>query len=126
MKMSTFRNFHFANSLIDMQSKGQQYSWTNKRDGDSLVKQKIDRALISVEWMLLFENAHLLILSRIGSDHGPLLLQVEPEGKKESRCLDLRLFGLSMKSVMKWWKRVGFFEGEGSRCFQLVQKHKSC
>jgi hypothetical protein len=51
---------------------GARYTWTNKRV--DLVRSVLDRAFVSVEWEVAFPLCTLRALTRIGSDHTPLLL----------------------------------------------------
>jgi hypothetical protein len=51
---------------------GARYTWTNKRVDP--VRSVLDRAFVSVEWEVAFPLCTLRALTRIGSDHSPLLL----------------------------------------------------
>lgn len=44
-RMASFQNFLFENALLDLQSNGQQFSWSNKREGEGpmgLIRLKLD------------------------------------------------------------------------------------
>lgn len=76
--MDCFRRFIFDNNLLDLHSKGQKFTWSNKsRDDELLIRVKLDRVLTNKEWLMRFENATLINLPMIGSDHTSLLLNTE-------------------------------------------------
>lgn len=55
-----------------------QETWSNNREGDDLVKEKIDRVFCSLEWLMSYPSAEVYALPPVGSDHCPLLLQARP------------------------------------------------
>ena len=64
---------HFIDShmLHDLDLHGIEYTWTNRRAGKDLIQVRLDRALISNEWILKFKcslNAQVWV----GSDHYPI------------------------------------------------------
>lgn len=48
--------------------------WTNKRVGDDLIKERLDRVLCTSNWRVLYPTAVVFALPAVGSDHSPLLL----------------------------------------------------
>ena len=51
--------------MIPLQSTGVKYTWKNKRDGDALVLEKLDRAFTNNAWLCTFEHCTLKLgLSR--------------------------------------------------------------
>jgi hypothetical protein len=59
-------------ALRELTRIGARYTWTNKRV--DLVRSVLDRAFVLVEWEVAFPLCTLKALTRIGSDHTPLLL----------------------------------------------------
>ena len=45
--------------MIPLQSTRVKYTWKNKRDGDALVLEKLDRAFINNAWLRTFEHCTL-------------------------------------------------------------------
>jgi len=62
---------------MDMESKGYAFTWTNNRDGDELVKKKLDRALCNMKWRVLFPNVAAYALLAIGSNHCSIILSLD-------------------------------------------------
>lgn len=60
--------------LMEVEMSGCKFTWSNRRYGKDLIMSKLDRVMISEEWMN--KELSLKALPKIGSDHNPLLLNV--------------------------------------------------
>ncbi|XP_026410798.1 uncharacterized protein LOC113306024 [Papaver somniferum] len=63
--ISYFNDFIQMNHLIDLGYKGPSYTWTNGREIDGLIMQRLDRVLANTEWFISFHNVVVLHLPRI-------------------------------------------------------------
>ncbi|XP_026378090.1 uncharacterized protein LOC113272478 [Papaver somniferum] len=63
-----FNNFIKPNHLIDLGYKGPAYTWTNGRDIEGLIRQRLDRVLENPEWCTGFHNATVLHLHRMDEE----------------------------------------------------------
>ncbi|KAF5446820.1 hypothetical protein F2P56_032419 [Juglans regia] len=63
--------------LSDMRYSGNRFSWCNGQEGTSRSWACLDRALISAEVISVFPEAHLEYLSRITSDHAPMVMRLK-------------------------------------------------
>lgn len=70
---------------MDLESKGCVFTWNNRREGEELVKKRLDRALYTMEWRVEYPNAEVVALPAIGSDHSPLLVSVFPRRKNRKK-----------------------------------------
>ncbi|KAF5193757.1 Ribonuclease h domain [Thalictrum thalictroides] len=71
--MEDFRSFLNDNLLLEVPNKGIKYTWCNQRHGSRRVLGKIDRMCCNEEWLLQFPGWSYKILSRLCSDHAPLI-----------------------------------------------------
>ena len=62
--------------MIPLQSTGVKYTWKNKRGGDALVLEKLDKAFINNVWLHTFEHCTLEAWPIAVSDHAPLVLDI--------------------------------------------------
>ncbi|RYR78811.1 hypothetical protein Ahy_A01g003669 [Arachis hypogaea] len=63
---------------MDLDLKGGKFTWfSNPRNG-FVIREKIDMALVNWEWMSMYQNASLSLMSAVSSDHCPLILDVIP------------------------------------------------
>ena len=70
---------------------GARYTWTNRQA--SPTQSVLDRVLVSPDWDLRFSLASLHAITRIGSDHVPLLLSSADERPPIPLVSALRLSG---------------------------------
>ncbi|CAN1165788.1 Transposon TX1 uncharacterized 149 kDa protein [Linum perenne] len=75
--MAPFNDFIFNNGLMDMGFKGQKFTWTNCKQKEENIMERLDRALCNVEWRRNYENAVLFHEPIIGLDHAPLRLEIK-------------------------------------------------
>ncbi len=68
----SFRNAVNGLGLADIPLSNRSFTWTNGRPTPTL--ERLDRALLSKDWMLHFPRSTLRALPRPTSDHSPLLL----------------------------------------------------
>ena len=83
-----FNEFIESSELADIPLVGRKFSWFKP---NGLVKSRIDRVLVSKEWLDLWPNSQQFVLSRSISDHCAVLLkEVSVDwGPKPFRCLDV-------------------------------------
>lgn len=71
--MFDFSEFIEDMELEDLQLSGGRFTWKKGERHD--IAARIDRFLISEEWVAAFKNIKQSILYRVTSDHSPLLLE---------------------------------------------------
>ena len=63
--------------LIDLGFHGAKYTWVNKQDEGYYIQERLDRAFANCGWANLYPEANVRHLTRIHSDHCPILLSLE-------------------------------------------------
>ncbi|XP_057733782.1 uncharacterized protein LOC130948943 [Arachis stenosperma] len=58
--IETFNCFIDDNSLIDIGMVGRPFTWSNRRRGDELIQERLDRFLVGVDWQQLYPNATIV------------------------------------------------------------------
>ena len=118
-----FSNFIENNYLVDLPLDGATYTWF--RDAELQAMSRIDRPLVSVDWVDHFGNVSQRVLPHVISDHCPLL--VEAGGVDRGCCafkfenMWLRAEGF-LERVKHWWEGYSFL---CSPSFVLAQKSKA-
>ncbi|KAG2726079.1 hypothetical protein I3760_01G095400, partial [Carya illinoinensis] len=69
-------NFMNGHGLIDIAFLGASFTWSNKRRGKALIRERFDQGIVNQEWKMLFPDANLQNLITSASDHSPLLLSM--------------------------------------------------
>lgn len=72
--ISQFNGFIHSNHLMDLGYSGPTYTWSNGRQLQSLIRQRLDRVVATPDWCLIFQNSGVLHMPRISSDHPSILL----------------------------------------------------
>ncbi|KAI3944792.1 hypothetical protein MKW92_015957, partial [Papaver armeniacum] len=108
--------------LMDIGISGPLYTWSNHRKGAALVQARLDRVLVSPQWLNSFKNAQLKNLPPFASDHSPVLLLTDQQETQLHRLYKFYKCWLShptCKAVIdtSWQKEV-----RGSPPYQIVQK----
>ncbi|XP_060959279.1 uncharacterized protein LOC133030522 [Cannabis sativa] len=75
--------FLFSNGGIDLRYKGGNFTWHNNRFSGGLVRERLDWAIGSPEWVVTFPDAGVLNFPITVSDHAPILLDTVMYRKKE-------------------------------------------
>ncbi|XP_072071864.1 uncharacterized protein [Arachis hypogaea] len=124
--ISDFNNFIDDNDLVDIGMIGWPFTWTNRRQGADLVKERLDRGLVGLHWKTLYEIAVVLRLSESGSDHAPILLDTNPQTWRTKRRFKFQEGWCEEVEVRRIVSEVWRMEVVGSAMFTLAQKLKEC
>ncbi|XVE83165.1 hypothetical protein DITRI_Ditri16bG0065800 [Diplodiscus trichospermus] len=124
-KIETFRNMLEECKLNNMCFQGQRFTWFEIREGQC-IKERLDRAVVNVEWMETYPMSMRVNLPANGSDHSPIILWIEKVEKKGIRRFKFGANWVEVKEckqiiVTGWSKEVEGFYG-----FRVVQKLRNC
>jgi hypothetical protein len=64
--------------LTDIQLEGYPFTWIKSGGTDRMIEERLDRALVSSDWLTKFPHAKLQNILSSHSDHSPILLQCSP------------------------------------------------
>ena len=65
-------------SMIDIGFSSPHFMWTNRREVQALIQERIDRVFVNPSWCLLYPEARVVHLIRCYSGHSPMMLEVLP------------------------------------------------
>ena len=65
-------------NIVDLGFSGPRYTWTNRRELNNLIQERIDRFFMNPSWCLLYPEARVSHLTRCNSDHCLVLLETVP------------------------------------------------
>ncbi|KAH7845873.1 hypothetical protein Vadar_006913 [Vaccinium darrowii] len=111
--LPAFRQFTTELGAVDMGFSGYPFTWVNRRYGDGLIKERLDRVLVSLNWKLQYDKAVVRHLATVGSDHAALLLDTDspmPYGHRQFRI------------AMRWSDKVGKVLQGVRRCLRTGQR----
>ena len=64
-------------NLMQMEFKGQRFTWSNGRFGDDNILERIDRAAINIKWRMALPQAVLIHEPFCGPDHCPIIVDLQ-------------------------------------------------
>ena len=120
-EMNGFNSFIESNSLLDLPLVGKLYTWF-KPDGTA--KSRIDRALVTEEWLQQWPMSRQYVLRREVSDHCALVIKfVEKDwGPKPFRSIDAWFLERGFNNMVKVkWKS---YSVQGNGIWKLKEKLK--
>jgi hypothetical protein len=85
------RNFLDMSGGVDLGAVDGHFTWSDGRDPSVRIRERLDRAIASPEWMCKFGKAGVKVLPMVGSDHAPIVLDCflhEDRGKKPFRFFE--------------------------------------
>lgn len=65
-------------NMIDIGFGVPRFTWTNRREVQALIQERIDRYFVNPSWVLLYLEAKVTHLTRCHSNHCPILLEMQP------------------------------------------------
>lgn len=122
--MDDFGAFMSDLSLFNCKTHNGVFTWTNMRRGFSQIAERVDRFLLSENWINSDVDFSSSILPNPGFDHFPIsfsILEDKPPHKSlfkfEPMCFRDPSF---LPLLKKWWEFAPFVSG--SRMFQIIKK----
>ncbi|TYG76839.1 hypothetical protein ES288_D03G146900v1 [Gossypium darwinii] len=123
--MKCFREMIEVSQLYDISFKGQRFTWFGLRD-QAWVKERLDRALVNLDWMEACPNTQGFNLPAIGSDHSPMVVFSDFRDKKVKKKFKFEAMWLKYDSINEVVSRCWGREC-GDRGFpKLSWKLKKC
>jgi len=98
--VSLFNYFVNDTSLREMHRHGGAYTWTNKQS--SPIMAVLDRVFISEDWEEHFPLATARSLTRVGSDHNPLLVETDSGVSIRSSIFKFENAWLNQEGLKEW------------------------
>ncbi|KAF7843116.1 reverse transcriptase [Senna tora] len=80
-----FQNLVHDCDWVDLGFKGPKFTWSNKQLGGDLIKERLDRCFCNLVAREQYQNAMVIHLEAISSDHNPLIIDLKPMVKKGRR-----------------------------------------
>lgn len=121
-----YRHFVSQLNMADLQFSGRKWTWSNNREGDDFVEERLDRFFASPDWLYHHPKARVQHISKFASDHCFLVLDDQAPSHHQARrfFFDKRMLELPdfEKTVVQGWMSAT----EGTQMFQVCEKIKSC
>ena len=73
-QMEQFRSALEECDLCDLGFIGSKYTWSNAKEDESFMEERLDRALANIDWCAWFQEVEVQVLPARLSDHKPILI----------------------------------------------------
>ncbi|KAF7815029.1 reverse transcriptase [Senna tora] len=111
--------------LVELPNKGIHYTWTNNKEGDEEVWEKLDRALGNLSWLRTFPYSSVETLPVAASDHAPIVVSTENSIKHSRRSFKFEAMWYKNPECSHIISSSWALHSQGSQAFKVVQKLKS-
>lgn len=108
--------------LIDIPFNGPRFTWTNNRENDQLIMERLDRAYATMNWLEDNPSTCITNLPITISDHGPILLQTSPLRLQAWRPYQVESWCLRFTTVCDMVKDTWAINIVGSPAYLLVRR----
>ncbi|XP_010666689.2 uncharacterized protein LOC104883828 [Beta vulgaris subsp. vulgaris] len=108
--------------LLDIPFMGPRYTWSNNRDDNDLIKERLDRAYASSDWMLDYPDAILQNLPITISDHAPIVLHRSSPRRITKRPYQIESWSLGFQEVRDMVDSIWALSIAGSSAYVLSRK----
>ncbi|KAG5530896.1 hypothetical protein RHGRI_025747 [Rhododendron griersonianum] len=113
-------------ALMDLEFKGPAYTWSNNQGVGFNIRERLDKALATVEWRELFPHAQVFHGLTIGSDHSPIIVNCCIPPKRVPYVFKFESMWCTSENCKDIISNAWAVNLRGSAMFQLVQKLKKC
>lgn len=121
-----FKDYLDSCNMVDMGFSGPRYTWTNKRDLNNLILERIDSFFMNPDWCLLYLDAKVKHLPRCHSDHCPVLMETLPNRSINlTRPFKFQEFWLSDTSFPSVMSRAWNRGRDLAKCINTFSKDAS-
>lgn len=79
MLMEDFQQALSFCELSDLGARGPRYTWHNGREGSSFIQERLDRAVATMGWSILFPDVEVLVEATLSLDHVPLIINLQEQ-----------------------------------------------
>jgi hypothetical protein len=117
-----FKGFidHFG--LVDLGFSGNPFTWSNSRQGNDSIKERLDRGIASISWVHLHPEFALQHIPATSSDHHPILLNSAISSFVLPRPFRFEEFWTKDPTCGAVIEAVWSFPVQGSPAFCLAKK----
>ncbi|XP_021771688.1 uncharacterized protein LOC110735810 [Chenopodium quinoa] len=120
--MEAFLDWRFSSNVTEVPFSGLRFTWSNKREGDELILERLDRAYVTEEWFDHSPDGKIIHEPIVCSDHAAITYLGQPTEMVSNRPYQIEnwclLFPEIKELVGQTWKE----EFPGSPMFQLSRK----
>ncbi|XP_056692063.1 uncharacterized protein [Spinacia oleracea] len=117
-----FNQFRLDSNLLEIPFSGPRFTWSNKRESDHLIMERLDRGYMSNDWFVDFPDSKISNQPLVCSDHSAIVFNSDVVSFKKSRPYQIENWCLQFAEVCKLVDEVWRINILGSPMFLLSRK----
>lgn len=112
----------FNLQLQDIPFTGPRFTWSNNRENEGLIMERLDRGYATEEWLNEFPKTFIRNLPITHSDHGPIFLQTQIDSKTTRRPYQIENWCLNYEEVKLLIYDIWVLHIVGSPAYTLTRR----
>ncbi|XP_021757913.1 uncharacterized protein LOC110722949 [Chenopodium quinoa] len=120
--INSFLDWRFSSNVTEVPFSGPRFTWSNKRDGNELILERLDRAYITEEWFQHSPDGIVVHEPIICSDHAAITYSSERFNNNSNRPYQIENWCLRFTKIKEIVEREWKMEVQGSPMFQVARK----
>lgn len=112
--------------MVEIRYIRRDWTWTNNKEGEGFVEERLDRFFASLEWIYQFPNAVVHHIQKQASDHCLLILDDKPQAQHITRRFYFDKRFLDIPDVEKEIDNAWNTPQQGTLMFRVYERIKSC
>ncbi|XP_021764020.1 uncharacterized protein LOC110728686 [Chenopodium quinoa] len=120
--VDAFLDWRFSNNVTEVPFSGPRFTWSNKKEAEDLILERLDRAYITEEWFAHSSNGRIFHEPIVCSDHAAITYHDQPSSTTSNRPYQIENWCLNFPEIRGIVECVWKEEYQGSYMFQLSRK----
>ncbi|XP_021770697.1 uncharacterized protein LOC110734875 [Chenopodium quinoa] len=120
--IEAFLDWRFSSNVTEVPFSGPKFTWSNKREGDDLILERLDRAYITEEWFDHSPDGKINHEPIVCSDHVAITYHEQPKASTSNRPYQIENWCLAFPEIKEIVGNLWKEEVRGSFMFQLSRK----
>ncbi|XP_021771689.1 uncharacterized protein LOC110735811 [Chenopodium quinoa] len=120
--IDAFLDWRFGSNVTEVPFSGPRFTWSNKREGNDLILERLDRAYITEEWFAHSPDGRIFHEPIVCSDHAVMTYHDQPRSTSSNRPYQIENWCLNFPKVKEIVKNSWKEDCQGSYMFQLIRK----
>ncbi|XP_021776359.1 uncharacterized protein LOC110740190 [Chenopodium quinoa] len=120
--LEAFLDWRFSSNVTEVPFSGPKFTWNNKREGDDLILERLDRAYVTEKWFDHSPDGRIIHEPIVCSDHATITYHEQPSEMVSNTPYQIENWCLAFPEIKDMVQHTWNEEVSGSFMFQLSRK----
>lgn len=113
-------------ALMDLEFKGPRFTWSNNQGEGSNIRERLDKALATMDWRIMFPYSQFFHELMIGSDHCPIVIYCCIPPKRVPYKFKFESMWCTSENCKEVISTLWNHSQRGSAMFVVAEKLRNC